>query len=211
VVGLGKQLNKTFNSVQEKVRILWELPEEIREFNGEESYAVISKEYSVSLSDKANLRKDLESWRGKAFNATELEGFDLSSILGKNCLIQIIHNDKGYANVASVMSLPKGMTPVESTREQLLFDFDEKQPLEDLDTLPEFLQKIIKDAVNFEEVFGEIPETKTVKRDVQRDAAPRQTAAAGTGRTVSRTPAASGVTRRPASRPAAEEPRTDVF
>jgi hypothetical protein len=213
VIGLGKQLNTKFNTVQEKVQILWELPEEVREFNGEESCATIFKDYTVSLSDRATLRQDLESWRGKGFTAAELEkGVDLLSILGKNCLIQIIHNDKGYANVASVMSLPKGMQPMESTREQILFDFDEAQSLDVMDTLPEFLQKKIQDAVNFEEVFGVAPAKTTPKRDVQRDAAPRQqTAAASTGRTVGRTPAPAQ-SRRTATRTVAEaEPRTDVF
>src|SRR3990167_3685661 len=35
----------------------------------------ISKFYTLSLSEKANLRKDLEGWRGKSFTESELEGF----------------------------------------------------------------------------------------------------------------------------------------
>ena len=43
----------------------------------------------------------------------ELEAFDVESLLSVGCLINVIHetrNGSTYANVASVMRLPKGMT-----------------------------------------------------------------------------------------------------
>ena len=58
---------------------------------------LIAKEYTVSLNEKANLRKDLESWRGKEIQPTELEGFDMTNLLGVQCTLQIMHNDNGYA------------------------------------------------------------------------------------------------------------------
>jgi len=42
-----------------------------------------------------------------------LEAFDLESLLSVGCLINVIHesrNGSTFANVASVMRLPKGMT-----------------------------------------------------------------------------------------------------
>lgn len=75
----------------------------------------IGKKYTWSMSEKASLRKDLESWRGKAFTDADFGpgGFELQSILGKSCLLNVVHehkNDSTYANVKGVTRLPKQMT-----------------------------------------------------------------------------------------------------
>jgi len=94
---------------QHKVRIVWQI-EEVRADNKPFS---VSKRYTLSLHEKAALRKDLESWRGKAFTAEELEGFDLEMLLSKAALLNVIQQTRDnstYANVASIMRLPKGMS-----------------------------------------------------------------------------------------------------
>ena len=62
-----------------KARFYWELPNEMRVFNPEkgEQPLSIDKEYTMSMGDKATLRKDLESWRGKAFTDVEATSFDV--------------------------------------------------------------------------------------------------------------------------------------
>ena len=68
-----------------------------------------SKEYTVSLNEKANLRRDLEAWRGKAFTEEELKGFDPKNILGHFCMVNISHRQKGdmtYADLKGVSSVP---------------------------------------------------------------------------------------------------------
>jgi len=116
IVDLGTQ-SVEFNGEkkeQHKARITWELPNEQRVFkeeNGEQPF-LVSKEFTVSLSDKANLRKVLESWRGKAFDDIELTGFDIMNVLGVPCMLQIIHktskSGNKYAEISSVMKLMKG-------------------------------------------------------------------------------------------------------
>ena len=67
-------------SVQ-KVQIRWELPTELEVFNpekGEEPFSV-SKTYTLSMHEKSNLRKDLESWRGKGFTEEEAKKLALES------------------------------------------------------------------------------------------------------------------------------------
>jgi len=112
IFDLGTQHNPVFDSKARKVLIVWELPEERIEIekDGEEKNLprAISKQYTLSLHEKANLRKDLESWRGKAFTRAELEGFDVKNLLSVNCMLQVIHkteNKKTYANITSVVSL----------------------------------------------------------------------------------------------------------
>lgn len=95
---------------QHKIRVVWQI-DEVNPENGK-PYTT-SKRYTLSLHEKAALRKDLESWRGRAFTDSELEGFDVESVLGIGCLMNIIevHKDgKKYSNIASLMKLPKGMS-----------------------------------------------------------------------------------------------------
>lgn len=96
-----------------KVLITWEIPDERIEItkNGEalDLPRVISKEYNLTLGKKANLRKDLESWRGRDFTEQELEGWKLDGILGANAMINITHNDTGRAKIAVIAPLIKSI------------------------------------------------------------------------------------------------------
>lgn len=105
-----------------KVRIVWQVdevdPQVGRRFD-------IRGMYTLSLSDKANLRKHLESWRGRKFTPVELRGFDLENLIGVNCQLQVIHNisDEGrtFANVQAIVphnvKAPK-IAPLDYVRER---------------------------------------------------------------------------------------------
>jgi hypothetical protein len=93
-----------------KVRIVWQLDEENPESG--RRYEV-RKMYTLSLHEKAALRKDLESWRGRKFTEDELGGFDLEKLVGVNCQVQIVHDlsDNGtvWANVQAIVPAPKNV------------------------------------------------------------------------------------------------------
>lgn len=93
-----------------KIVLRFELPNEIME---EGEYAgkpfLVGKYYTASLSEKANLRKDLESWRGRPFTPEELRGFDSKNILDKPCMVNVVHTEKGKAKIASIAPIPKGL------------------------------------------------------------------------------------------------------
>lgn len=85
-----------------------------------------------SLHAKAGLRKFLESWRGRPFTAEELAGFDLKAVVGLTCLVGIVHEAKGdkvYANLSSVMKLPKGMPAPAGEIVPVSFDMPKAAPL----------------------------------------------------------------------------------
>jgi hypothetical protein len=93
---------------QHKIRIVWQ----ISEMMANNKPYVVSKRYTLSLHEKAALRKDLESWRGRAFTPSELEGFDVESVLSASALLNILAEEKDgkrYSNVTAVMRLPKTM------------------------------------------------------------------------------------------------------
>lgn len=77
---------------------------------------LIMKRYTPSLHKKANLRRDLESWRGKPFTEEEASELDLESLLSKNCQLNIVHNtgDDGtiYANVSAIVPAARGAAPL---------------------------------------------------------------------------------------------------
>ena len=117
------------NKVQHKIIIAWEIEQKIDEPTSEyhgKPY-MLNKKYTLSLGEKATLRKDLESWRGKPFGKEELEsGFDVEKLYGINCLIGITHepdrNDpsKVYARVTAILPPARGMeklTPVRAKDE----------------------------------------------------------------------------------------------
>lgn len=110
VVDLGHQMVnfEGKETIQRKVFLRWELPDEL--MDGGAPFT-IGRSYTLSLSSKATLRNVLEAWRGKPFTKDELEGFDIESVLGTACQLQVIHDEKGdktYANVKAVIGLSKG-------------------------------------------------------------------------------------------------------
>ncbi len=111
VEDVGLQPNMNGDPVQ-KCIILWELAEKMTDNRP----FMISKNYTISLNEKANLRKDLESWRGRPFTAEELDGFDLEKLKGINCLLNIVEatskQGKKYAKIASITPLMKGMEKI---------------------------------------------------------------------------------------------------
>lgn len=139
VMGTTKQLHK--------VRIGWELPNETRVFDEAKGPQplVIDKEYTLSLAEKSNLRKDLKSWRGKDFTDEEAAGFDISKLLGAPCMLNITHKPSTkdpsvfYEEISSVSKLPKEMPkPVPHNKHFLLSYEDWNEDL--FQSLPDFIK-----------------------------------------------------------------------
>lgn len=97
-----------------KIIIGWEVNQRIDKPESEyhNKRLVISKTYTLSLNEKATLSIDLEGWRGKKFTDEEKKGFDVEKVIGVNCLLNIVHDEKNgkvYANIKSVSKLMAGM------------------------------------------------------------------------------------------------------
>ena len=96
-----------------KVRLVWQLDQAAEDGRRYE----VARVYTLSLHERATLRKDLESWRGREFTERELDGFDLEKLLGVNAQIQVVQKlgDDGtiYANVATVIPPAKGVAKLQ--------------------------------------------------------------------------------------------------
>lgn len=141
VVDLGKQKTsfQGTESVKRQVYIRWQIPAERVEWEQDgqkhEGPAVIGKTYTLSLGEKANLRKDLQAWRGKPFTPDELRGFDIAKLLKVPATVTVTHTEKDgrtYANVASVGGIPKGLAAPTMEGEAILYDNDNMQSFERL-------------------------------------------------------------------------------
>lgn len=127
----------------------------------------ISKTYTLSMNSKANLRKDLDSWRGVPFKDAEADGFDITKLLDKFCKLQVVHNvsgDKTYANVGSIMTTKKS---AEGVNEVVGFSMADPD-MEVFGKLPEWLQNKIRESAEW-----------TDDGQGDADAAPNQSAPIG--------------------------------
>ena len=70
----------------------------------------ISKNFTLSLAEKATMRKDLQAWRGRDFTPEELRGFELKNVLGVWAMITaskaLGNNGKEYTNIVSINPVP---------------------------------------------------------------------------------------------------------
>lgn len=134
-----------------QVNITWELPTELavfKEENGPEPF-VVSKTYRLSMHEKATLRKDLESWRGKSYTEAEAKRFDITKLLSQPCILSIIHEpsktdpNKNYVRISSISKLMKGQECPPQINQTRLLSFEDWN--EDLfKSLPEWIQEKIK-------------------------------------------------------------------
>lgn len=127
IIDIGTQQSEYQGRVNHKrqVVICWELPDELipdGDFAGQPF--MVSRFYTASLSEKANLRKDLVAWRGREFTDQELAGFDPRKVLGAGCMLSLITNDKGKTRVGAVMALPKNTILPKQVNESIYFSLE---------------------------------------------------------------------------------------
>jgi len=156
VIDLGTQPNRKFGGENRQVLLQWELPSCRGEFekDGElrDLPRAISRRYTLSLDEKSNLRRELESWRGRKFTDEELSGFDLQNLLGASCQIQVVHQTKldggVFARIGAIMALPQGSSvPKETENPHTFFAFDEETGSPELPKgIPEWVIEIIRES-----------------------------------------------------------------
>ena len=159
----------------DKVRISFELPNELRTFSEDqgEQPMVIDKEYNLTMFEKANLRKDLESWRGKAFSEKEAQDFDILKLIGVPCSLGVIHKDtaKGatYARIGSISGLPKGMKAPDQINETQIFDYNENFDPDLIEQLPSWIQDQIKETPEWKEATGSEENKPSINKKEDED------------------------------------------
>ena len=150
VIDLGTQ--ETSYGNKQKACVLFEIPSlRFETEDGKDLPKGKNKWYAVSLHEKSNMGKDLASWRGKPFTAEEKKGFDVSALIGANCLVQIVHetgNDGVVRdNIKTITPLMQGMTKLEP--ENAVINYSISDNGFNFDGIPEWAEKIIKESLEY--------------------------------------------------------------
>lgn len=146
-----------------KVRLTFELPTELKvykEENGEQP-AVLSKEFTLSLSEKSNLRAFLNSWRGKALTEDECKSFDITVLAGKACTLSVIHktskvSGKTYAEIASIGGVMKGMEVPAIMNPEIVFSVNNFDQVA-FDSFPDFIKEKIQSSNEYKALSVNTP------------------------------------------------------
>lgn len=151
IIDLGTQHGEYNNQPtrRNQVLVVWELPKEIVD----EKPVTASAFYTNSLGKNANLRRDLELWRGRGFTQDELDRFDLQAILGAPCLLTVIPKGEDKTKVGGVSGLPKGMECPPQITPSFAFWLDEFTP-ERFNELSTGIQDIIKRSEEFPQIVN---------------------------------------------------------
>lgn len=162
-IDLGTQITSWQGSdkQQRKVLLSWEVPEvRATDRDGQDMPAMISSRYTASLHEKAQLRKDLEAWRGRRFTDDELKGFDLKNIVGQPCQIQVLHTEKNgstYANISAIMAIPKGLPKPTPEHTTVNFSLDEGEFSEGIySSLSDKLKEQIAGSPEYKAATGQV-------------------------------------------------------
>lgn len=155
-VGTQTETGQFGTKENRKIYLYWELLETVdgdKVFmeDGKTVFSIFNS-YKLSMHPKANLRKQLDSWRGKKFTDEQANEFDVTALLDKFCLLQVDHSKskdgtKEYANVVNVMN--PGKRTAEAVNEVSSFSI-ENPDMEVFNELPDWLQSKIEDAPEWE-------------------------------------------------------------
>mgnify|MGYP001604308795 CR=1 FL=1 len=185
LVDLGTQLTngQYGEKLQHKVKIAWELFGEDEsgapltvDVDGKEMPMTISKSYTLSLHEKAGLRRDLSAWRGKDFTEEEAKAFDVSKLVGAYCMINATTSEtagKTYTNVAGITPLPGALKNAKPApvHDNVLFNLDDPD-MKVFATFHEKLQEAIMKSPEWAEKQPKQAYQQASKSDIPNDDIP---------------------------------------
>lgn len=157
IIDLGEQYSEMYKNYNNKCMIVWELPGETIEIDGEQKPRQLSKEFTISSSNKSNLRKFIESWNGKNYSDDEFMDLDIFDQIGKPCQLNVVLNSTGeYANVDNIMPIPRGFSAPTTATPPIKWDLQQWND-EVFKSLPEWIQEKIKKSTEYQ--IDHAPET----------------------------------------------------
>ena len=182
IVDLGTQKSEYMGQVKflHKITINWEIlskdedGQPIRMKDGRPFS--IYKNYTMSWAEMSNLRKDLQRWRGKPFTQEELRRFDLKTVLGAYCMLNVIERQgsdgKMYTNVETVSPVPAmikqlGLPP--AVNKDTIFNLSEPD-MELFETFHDSLKTKIKSSPEGQKLFGGVAPAASGNASTHSDA-----------------------------------------
>lgn len=131
LIDRGTQM-KEYNGekkTRHEVMLTWELSDE--EMQDGRPFS-ISKVFTLSMHEKASLRRDLEAWRGRSFTDDDFEGpnrFNMKKLIGAPCMLTVMHKEKEgrtYAEITGIGKLLKNIQPPPLRNDKSYLALDEE-------------------------------------------------------------------------------------
>lgn len=160
-IDLGKHLCE-YNgskSYKNQVTLGFELIGETVEIDGKQEPRTLSRTLNFTRSPLGGLRKFVQSWLGKTFSDEAFAEFDTNDLVGLPAQLSVILNESGeYANIDSIMQLPKGTPAPQAVSPLIRFDLE---PWDDaaFEKLPDWAQEKIKKSTQYQKLH---PPTDTI-------------------------------------------------
>lgn len=138
-----------------RVYLVWELVNE--KFPDLKRNFTIARDFTASLTPKSLLRQWLSTWRGKPIE--DHEKFDLGRILGKPCLLTVVHKvsqgGNTYAKVDGISGLPRGFSVPPATITPILWRISQGKPYPNYEWIPYLIgENIVEVIARAKEVAG---------------------------------------------------------
>jgi hypothetical protein len=162
-IGTVRENIKGEEKEMNKVRISFELPNETKEFKegeGEKPYT-ISKDYTLSMFEKSDLRKFIDSTVPGGLSEEEVDVYDVTLLMGKAVMLNVIHKTSGkgnvYANITAAAAIPKGMTVPGPVNAPFVLDYENFDEAK-FNALPDFLKDKMRSSQEYKALKGSSPE-----------------------------------------------------
>ncbi len=125
VEDLGRQ--QTPFGDKDKVRLTFQITERTPEGK---RYPV-RKPLTNTLHEKSTMRRFVEVLERRTFSTKELQDYDLETLLGKNCHLQVVHvqgrDGQTYANIQTIVPLNNGTPLLKPENYIRVIDREEKK------------------------------------------------------------------------------------
>lgn len=154
-IDLGEQLceyedkGKSYNN---QVQLVFELIGESIEIDGKREPRTLSRTLNVTRSKNGGLRKFVQSWLGKTFSDEAFAEFDTNDLVGMPAQLSVILNESGeYANIDTIMQLPKGMPAPPPVSPLIRYDME---PWDDAGfaQLPDWAKEKVKKSTQYQKL-----------------------------------------------------------
>lgn len=138
LVDLGRQwveYGDQPGKVTPQILLIWQLPDS-------DNKELVSKIFTMSLNQKAGLRKLISGWRGK--DLADGERFDLSKLVGQKAMLSISHQSRGEKvsyKIEAVSAVPKGMTVAKPDHKPVAISIGDEVP----DWVPKVYGKTVQE------------------------------------------------------------------
>ena len=152
IIDIGEQLckGKKGDFYQNQLVYTFELVGKTKEIDGQLKAIDLSRTFSFTRGANSAFRKFIQDWTGKKMSDVEWDEFDPGTLLGKEAMLSVVHNDTGeYANISTAMNPFEGDVYPKPTLPLLYFDMDRWDDGV-FEKLPEWAQERIKKSTQYQ-------------------------------------------------------------